>query len=68
MHGVVSVNLAIALAAKGLRVGLMDVDIDGPDIPAMLRLRGMLDVNEHRKLKPIQRSDTELISWLFRRR
>jgi ATP-binding protein involved in chromosome partitioning len=29
----VSVNLAIALAEKGFKIGLMDVDIHGPDIP-----------------------------------
>ncbi|MCP4687252.1 MAG: Mrp/NBP35 family ATP-binding protein, partial [Desulfobacterales bacterium] len=53
----VSVNLAVALAEKGFKVGLMDVDIHGPDIPRMLGLRGMLDVNENRKLKPIMHSD-----------
>jgi len=34
----VSVNLAIALASKGFKIGLMDVDIHGPDIPRMLGL------------------------------
>ena len=48
----VSVNLAIALANKGFKIGLMDVDIHGPDIPRMLGLEGMLDVSENRKLKP----------------
>ena len=33
----VSVNLSIALANKGYRVGLMDVDIHGPDIHRMHR-------------------------------
>ena len=48
----VSLNLAIALANKGFKIGLMDVDIHGPDIPRMLGLEGMLDVSENRKLKP----------------
>lgn len=53
----VSVNLSIALAEKGFKVGLMDVDIHGPDIPRMLGLKGMLDVNDNRKLRPIAFSD-----------
>jgi len=32
----VSVNLAYALAGKGKRVGLPDLDIHGPNIPKML--------------------------------
>ncbi|WP_417783432.1 iron-sulfur cluster carrier protein ApbC [Terasakiella pusilla] len=35
-----SVNLALALAAKGLKVGLLDADIYGPSIPRMLGLAG----------------------------
>ncbi len=34
----VAVNLALSLAARGLRVGLLDVDIHGPSIPKMLGL------------------------------
>ena len=36
----VAVNLAIALAIKGLRVGILDVDITGPNVPKMLNLEG----------------------------
>jgi Mrp family chromosome partitioning ATPase len=48
-----SVNLAIALAMRGFQVGLMDVDIHGPDIPQMLGLEGMLDLGSNHKLIPI---------------
>lgn len=34
-----SVNLALSLAAKGLRVGLLDADIYGPSLPRMMGLR-----------------------------
>lgn len=34
----VSVNLAIALAQKGYKVGLLDADVYGPDVPRMLHL------------------------------
>lgn len=39
----ISVNLAIGLAAKGYKVGLMDVDLHGPDICRMLGLNGRMD-------------------------
>jgi ATP-binding protein involved in chromosome partitioning len=35
----VAVNLALALAATGLRTGLVDADLYGPDVPRMLGLR-----------------------------
>jgi Mrp family chromosome partitioning ATPase len=49
----VAVNLAIALSKKGFCVGLMDVDIHGPDVPRMLGLKGTLDLNENQKLSPM---------------
>lgn len=36
----VAVNLAAALAAKGLRVGVLDGDIHGPNVPKMLGVEG----------------------------
>jgi len=54
----VSVNLSIALANKGFKVGLMDVDLHGPDIPRMLGFKGMMDLNENRKLNPMKYSET----------
>lgn len=53
----VSVNLAMALAKKGHKVGIMDVDIHGPDVPRMLGLTGMLGLNANQKLKPISYSE-----------
>jgi ATP-binding protein involved in chromosome partitioning len=35
----VSLNLALALVERGMRVGLLDADIYGPDIPLMLNLK-----------------------------
>lgn len=36
----VSAQLAYALAAKGLQVGLLDIDICGPSVPQLMGLRG----------------------------
>jgi Mrp family chromosome partitioning ATPase len=52
-----SVNLSIALANKGFKVGIMDVDLHGPDVPRMLGLEGTLDVGSNRKLSPANFSD-----------
>jgi ATP-binding protein involved in chromosome partitioning len=52
-----SVNLSMALANKGFNVGIMDVDLHGPDVPRMLGLKGMLDLSENNKLNPIRYSD-----------
>ena len=53
----VSVNLAIALAGKGYKVGIMDVDLHGPDVPRMLGLKGMLTLSKNQKLMPMSYSE-----------
>ena len=42
----VSVNLALGLAKKGYKIGLMDVDIHGPDVVRMLDLKGNVEPPE----------------------
>ncbi|WP_457577463.1 P-loop NTPase [Desulfomarina sp.] len=42
----ISVNLALGLAARGFQVGLMDVDIHGPDVVRMLDLKGNVEPPE----------------------
>ena len=51
-----SVNLAWTLANKGFKVGLMDVDLHGPDVPRMLGLKGMLGLSKNNKLNPMSYS------------
>lgn len=53
----VAANLAVALSKKGAKVGLMDVDLHGPDIPRMLGLKGLLNVSADNRLEPKQYSD-----------
>ena len=52
-----SVNLSLALANKGFNVGIMDVDLHGPDVPRMLGIKGMLGLTQNKKLDPIRYSD-----------
>jgi ATP-binding protein involved in chromosome partitioning len=49
----VAANLAIALAARGKRVGLLDVDIHGPSIPKLLGLEGSVPGSQGATLQPI---------------
>jgi len=49
----VSVNLAVALSRKKRQVGLIDVDLHGPDVLRMLGLQGLLGVTADRKLIPL---------------
>ncbi|MDY6965188.1 MAG: Mrp/NBP35 family ATP-binding protein [Halobacteriota archaeon] len=49
----VAVNLALALAAKGLTVGLMDADIHGPNVPKMLGIDKMLPSVSDGKILPV---------------
>ncbi len=55
----VSVNLALSLAAKGHQVGLMDVDLHGPDVIRMLNLKGNLDApaNPNDLVAPLKYND-----------
>ena len=55
----VSVNLALGLASKGHKVGLMDVDLHGPDVIRMLDLKGTLEppANPNDLVAPLQYND-----------
>lgn len=55
----VSVNMALGLAAKGHKVGLMDVDLHGPDVVRMLDLKGDIQPPESADalIAPLKYSD-----------
>ena len=57
----VSVNLAVALAKVGARVGLMDADIYGPNIPTMLGVE-KLPPPDGQRLLPAQAYGIKMIS------
>jgi ATP-binding protein involved in chromosome partitioning len=57
-----TVNLALALAAQGKRVGLLDVDVYGPNIPRMMGIDGVEPVFIGNKIKPIQAHGIKVMS------
>ena len=61
-----AVNLALALAAEGARVGLLDADIYGPSQPTMLGLDGQRPESEDGKtLEPMQAHGIQAMSIGF---
>lgn len=60
----VSVNLAIALAAQGHSVGLMDADVYGPNVPLMMGTRSSPHAIGE-KIQPLQAHGVKLMSMGF---
>ena len=71
----VAVNLALALAARGIRVGLVDADLYGPDVARMMGLRRAADAasvtvfsragTPSARLEPVRRHGVQLVSAAF---
>src|SRR5215210_1291579 len=60
----VAVNLAIALARCGGRVGLIDADIYGPNVPIMLGMKTQL-ITDGQKIVPAEKYGLQIISMGF---
>lgn len=60
----VAVNLALALARTGSRVGIIDADIYGPNVPIMLGLQGQLGTDGE-KIVPPSKYDLQVVSMGF---
>lgn len=64
----VAVNLAVALAKEGAKVGLIDADVYGPSIPLMLGLKNKLQVyqdNKTMKMIPLEKFNIKVMSIGF---
>ena len=60
-----SVNLALALKANGLRVGILDADIYGPSMPRLLKISGRPQQLEGRMIKPMENYGIKVMSMGF---
>lgn len=49
----VACNLAVSLAAKGFRTGLIDVDVHGPSVAKIMGMSGLLDASDDNMLIPM---------------
>lgn len=64
----VAVNIAVALAMQGAKVGLIDADIYGPSIPLMFGINarpGVTKVGDKNKLVPLEKYGVKIMSIGF---
>jgi ATP-binding protein involved in chromosome partitioning len=60
-----AVNVALALAAEGARVGVLDADIYGPSQPTMLGISGRPTSNDGKTLEPMEAYGVQAMSIGF---
>ena len=60
-----AVNLALALAAEGVSVGILDADIYGPSQPTMLGISGKPETTDGKSLEPMIGHGIQVISIGF---
>jgi ATP-binding protein involved in chromosome partitioning len=60
-----ALNLALGLRDLGLRVGLLDADIYGPSVPRLTGINEKPQLNDDRKMIPIQRFGLAIMSIGF---
>ena len=60
-----AVNLAVALQRLGARVGVLDADIYGPSMPAMLGLGGRPESPDNKSIEPMRAFGVETMSIGF---
>ena len=61
----VATNLAVALAAAGANVGLIDADATGPNLPTMFGLPAGFQAQSEQGLHPVERHGVRVISLGF---
>jgi ATP-binding protein involved in chromosome partitioning len=60
-----AVNLALALAAEGARVGLLDADIYGPSLPMMMGIEGRPESDDGQTMDPLENYGVQVMSIGF---
>jgi ATP-binding protein involved in chromosome partitioning len=57
-----AVNLALALAAEGAKVGVLDADIYGPSVPTMLGVSGRPESQDGKTMEPLENYGLQIMS------
>ena len=60
-----AVNLALALAAEGARVGILDADIYGPSQPMMMGIEGRPESSDGKTMEPMENYGVQVMSIGF---
>jgi len=60
-----AVNLALALAAEGAKVGILDADIYGPSQPMMMGVEGRPESEDGKTMEPLENYGVQVISIGF---
>jgi ATP-binding protein involved in chromosome partitioning len=60
-----AVNLALALAAEGARVGILDADIYGPSQPMMMGIEGRPESSDGKSMEPMENYGVQVMSIGF---
>jgi len=60
-----AVNLALALAAEGASVGLLDADIYGPSVPMMMGIDGRPESEDGQTMQPLENYGVQVMSIGF---
>ena len=60
-----AVNLALALAAEGAKVGLLDADIYGPSQPTMMGIQGRPESEDGKTMEPMENYGVQVMSIGF---
>lgn len=61
----VATNLAVTLARAGAKVGLIDADVTGPNIPTMFGLPAGLQAQDQNGLRPVEKYGVQVVSIGF---
>ncbi|UJG39619.1 MAG: Mrp/NBP35 family ATP-binding protein [Candidatus Heimdallarchaeum aukensis] len=61
----VTVNIAQTLADKGYKVGILDADITGPNVPLMLGVENEQLMSDGNKILPIEAGNVKVVSMEF---
>ena len=61
----IAVNLAFALQNLGMKVGILDADVDGPSLPKLINLNKKPESKDGKAMLPLEKYDVQCMSMGF---